>query len=77
MKQEFASQALGVLFAEDTICFDDFITKVEAFDDDTQCAQKILAAITLRDSSGRDQKQTVRRMVATLNVARYEKGVIN
>ena len=58
----------------DTISFDDIVAQFEAFDEDTECAQKILmAAITLRDSSGRDRKQAVRSMAATWNVARYEK----
>ena len=32
-----------------------------------------MAAITLRDSSGRDRKQAVRSLAATWKVARYEK----
>ena len=59
---------------EDNISLDDVIAKFEAMDGITERAEEILAAaITLRDSSGRDRKQALRSMAATWNVSRYEK----
>ena len=61
-------------FTKDMNSLDDVVTKFKAFDEDTECAQKMLmATITLRERSGPNRKQAVRSMVATWNVARYEK----
>ena len=59
---------------DDKMSLDDVIAKFEAMDGITKHAETILeAAITLRDNSGRDQKQALRKMAATWNVARYYK----
>ena len=56
------------------ISLDDVISKFEAMDGIAEDAEKILAAaITLRDSSGRDRLSALRSMAATWNVARRDK----
>ena len=49
--------------ARDQICLDDIIAKLKtAGNEDTRAAEILAAAITLRDSSGRDRKVALRHM---------------
>ena len=57
------------------ISLDDVISKFEAMDGIAEDAEKILAAaITLRDSRGRDRVEAFRTLAATWNVARRDKA---
>jgi hypothetical protein len=59
---------------EDKVSLDGVIAKLKALDRTSQRAEEILAAaITLRDSSGRDRLRALRTMATTWHKARYEK----
>ena len=59
---------------DDDISLADVIAKFEAMGRTTERAEEILAAaITLRDSSGRDRKYALQNMATTRNVSRQEK----
>ena len=60
---------------DDKTSLDDIIAKFEAMEETTERAETILAAaITLRDSRGRDRVSALRSMATTWNISRREKG---
>ena len=60
--------------SRDQICLDDIIAKLKtAGNEDTRAAEILAAAITLRDSSGRDRKVALRHMANAWGVTVNEK----